>query len=169
MGAAIQKTLMLALGGLLFSPCLHAGQVLQQCGQGNMTVGSKQVGVATLWMQDCKQPWQAQNKRLQFDYKAKIPAWAFKKAANVILARNLSDQQWKQDKAQFEQITQSYQPIQPGDRYTLYYDASAQTLTLSLNDTLQVTTTGQLFDQYFLIWFGDKPFNGLLKKQLLGM
>jgi hypothetical protein len=171
MGSAIQKTLMQVMGCamLLASPLLYAEDTLQQCGQGAINAAGKQVGTATLWMQDCKQPWQAQSKRLRFDYTAKIPGWAFKKAASVILARNLSPGLWKQHKALFDQVTQAYQPIKPGDSYILAYDTAQHSMHLSLNDKQQITATGQQLDQYFLIWFGEKPFNVVLKKQLLGL
>ncbi len=142
--------------------------VLSRCGEGDIKVGAKTLGKALLWMQDCKQPWQQQTLRLQFSYSAAIPAWAFKKAANVILARNLSDDEWKLNKRTFEQITQQYRPIKAGDVYQLDYDVATQTLGLSLNAQPQGKIQGDMAKQYFLIWFGEKPFNLELKKQLLG-
>jgi valyl-tRNA synthetase len=140
---------------------------LSACAQGDIKVSAKTVGKAILWLQNCQQPWQQQNLRLQFTYSASIPAWAFKKAANVILARNVSDQVWKQHKKTFANITQLYQPIQAGDVYQLDYDAANKALSLSLNSQLKGSIQGDVAQQYFLIWFGEKPFSVDLKQQLL--
>lgn len=158
--------LILLAGSLVGNAC-HAAE-LQRCGQASISVAGRTVGIATLWMLDCKQDWQQQDKRLRFDYSASIPAWAFKKAASVILARNLPEQAWKQDKEVYAQITSSYQPIHSGDSYELVYSASNHQMQLSLNGRLLVQVQHALIEQYFLVWFGDKPFNPLLKKQLLG-
>lgn len=141
---------------------------LSQCSQADIKVGNRTVGQAVLLMADCRQSWQQQDIRLVFNYSAAIPAWAFKKAANVILARNLSKAVWKQNQHTFDQITQNYQPIKVGDVYQLDYQAAQQYLTLSLNGVVQGHIQGEISKQYFLIWFGEKPFNLAFKKQLLG-
>lgn len=145
-----------------------SAMALSNCGQGDIKVGSKTVGKASLWMADCQQAWQQQDVRLVFNYSAAIPAWAFKKAANVILKRNLPKEMWQAHQKTFDQITQQYQPIKAGDVYQLDYQAAGKTLALNFNGQLQGRVQGDIVQQYFLIWFGDKPFNSLLKKQLLG-
>lgn len=145
-----------------------SAMALSQCSQADIKVGKRTVGQAVLWMADCRQSWQQQDIRLVFNYSSAIPAWAFKKAANVILARNLSRETWKLNQQAFDQITQKYQPIKVGDVYQLDYQASRQHMTLSLNGVAQGHIQGEISKQYFLIWFGEKPFNMAFKKQLLG-
>ena len=170
MDITIQKpcVALVLLAVSLYGGTLCQAAELQQCGQGNITVAGRTVGAATLWMQNCDQGWQQQDKRLRFNYTASIPGWAFKKAANAILVRNLPDSAWKQHKTIFEQITAAYQPIHNGDYYELVYQAGDQNMQLSLNGKLLVQVQHAAIEQYFMVWFGDKPFNPMLKKQLLG-
>jgi hypothetical protein len=80
--------------GCSFCPWAQA-QSLNQCGNGPLMVGQKQVGVASYFAQNCNQPWQGQNMQMDFTYTQNIPEWAFKRAATHLLKRNIKDQKFR--------------------------------------------------------------------------
>ena len=62
-------------------------QSLNQCGNGLLMVGQKQVGMASYFAQNCNQPWKEQTIQMDFSYTQNIPEWAFKRAAIHLLKR----------------------------------------------------------------------------------
>lgn len=140
---------------------------LSLCGQGNLVVTGKTAGKAALFLPNCKQDWRAQPMRMRFSYQANIPGWAFKKAANILLERNVSAQQWKINKSAYQAFTANYQAIKAGDVYELNYQPDQQLMSLTLNQKQVAQVKNAAFVDYFLIWLGNKPFNAELKKQLL--
>ena len=140
---------------------------LSLCGEGNIVVAGKIAGKASLFLANCQQDWRAQPARLRFSYQANIPGWAFRKAANVLLERNVSAQQWKSNKTAYEAFTANYQAIKAGDVYELSYSPAQHAMRLTLNQQLVTTVNNSAFADYFLIWLGNKPFNATLKQQLL--
>ncbi len=164
----------LALATLLISQTAQAANMpsttspnLSLCGQGNLVITGKIAGKAALYLPNCKQDWRAQPMRMRFSYQANIPGWAFKKAANVLLERNVSAQQWKTNKTAYQAFTANYQAIKAGDVYELNYQPDQQLMSLSLNQKQVSQVKDAAFVDYFLIWLGNKPFNAELKKQLL--
>lgn len=164
----------LALATLLISQTAQAANMpsitspnLSLCGQGNLVITGKIAGKAALYLPNCKQDWRAQHMRMRFSYQANIPGWAFKKAANILLERNVSAQQWKTNKTAYQAFTANYQAIKAGDVYELNYQPDQQLMSLSLNQKQVSQVKDAAFVDYFLIWLGNKPFNAELKKQLL--
>ena len=139
-------------------------QSLSECSRGTLKVGPKNVGQAIYFAQDCQNSWKSQNIRMDFAYTENIPDWAFKRAATHFLKRNV--QQAKTLKM-LDQITQLYQPVKAGDKYSLNYIQEAQTLTLSLNQKTLGQVQAADVNEYFNIWLGTSPFSATLKKQLL--
>lgn len=163
------RTNLLLVGLVMVGLCASSVQAatLQSCGQGAIEVTGKTVGQATLFLQDCQQPWQGQSIRLRFSYQANVPGWAFRKAANVLLARNLSSTAWNNHKAAYQAFTAQYQAIKSGDVYEISYQPAQESISLVFNQKPVYQLKNPAFQDYFLIWLGDKPFNIRLKKQLL--
>ena len=161
----IQKIVptVLFIGLCTLSQTLFAQQ-LNECGRGDLMVTQKKVGVAQYFAENCQQPWQRQNIQMDFKYGQNIPEWAFKRAANYLLKRNIQDA--KTEKL-LEPITNAYKPVKSGDIYRLTYTQNTQTLSLYLNGQLLQNIQHPLAHQYFNIWLGSQPFNVKLKQQLL--
>lgn len=165
MGIAFQK---IAIGtallmGYSFSPWAQA-QSLNQCGNGPLMVGQKQVGMASYFAQNCSQSWKEQTIQMNFSYTQNIPEWAFKRAATHLLKRNVKDTNIQ---AIFNPISDLYRPVRSGDLYRLKYSHATQTLSLSLNRKNLGQLQHPLAQQYFNIWLGPQPFSAKLKQQLL--
>ena len=152
---------MMLLSGM--SSLSHA-QNLKMCGQGTLFVGKKAVGESRYFAERCGANWQNQNIQMEFSYRENIPEWAFKRAANHFLKRNLSNQNLM---SVYRSFTDLYQPVKAGDVYQLKYNHAQQRLSVYLNEK----SLGQLqhpeAQQYFKIWLGAEPFNAKLKQQLL--
>ena len=149
--------------GCSFCPWAQA-QSLNQCGNGPLMVGQKQVGMASYFAQNCSQSWEKQNIQMDFSYTQNIPEWAFKRAATYLLKRNIKDQKMH---AVFNPITDLYRPVNSGDLYQLKYSHATHTLSLYLNQKLQGQLQNPQAQQYFNIWLGPQPFSAKLKQQLL--
>lgn len=125
------------------------------------------VGEATLSRHDCQgDDMQTPPLRLTFRYFRDVPGDAFAKAALNFLEKNLSKTEFDRFQARFRQFNSHYQDIGDGDAYTLTYRADS--LTLALNGTPLATEKGATFARYYLrIWFGETPYSGALKENLL--
>lgn len=165
MAFTLQKTI-LSLGLVAISTVATTSYAanLQKCGQGNLIVTAKNVGTASYFAEQCGRTWQNQNIQMEFAYTQNIPEWAFKRAANFLLKRNVSDQ--KLIKV-FEPITALYKPVKAGDTYRLNYIKQSETLSLSLNNQLLGQIKSPQAQQYFNIWLGSAPFSVTLKQELL--
>jgi hypothetical protein len=161
------RTNLLTAGLLVVGLSSVQAATLQQCGQGAIEVTAKTVGQATLFLQDCQQPWQGQPIRLRFSYQANVPGWAFRKAANVLLARNLSSTAWNNHKTAYQAFTAQYQAIKSGDVYEISYQPAQERISFGINQNPVNQLKNQAYKDYLLIWLGDKPFSIRLKKQLL--
>ena len=157
---AISTTLLM---GCSLSPWVQA-QSLNQCGNGPLMVGQKQVGMASYFAQNCSQSWKEQTIQMDFSYTQNIPEWAFKRAATHLLKRNVKDPNIQ---AIFNPISDLYRPVRSGDLYRLKYSHATQTLSLSLNRKNLGQLQHPLAQQYFNIWLGPQPFSAKLKQQLL--
>ena len=149
--------------GCSFCPWAQA-QSLNQCGNGPLMVGQKQVGVASYFAQNCSQSWKEQTIQMDFSYTQNIPEWAFKRAATHLLKRNVKDPNIQ---AIFNPISDLYRQVRSGDLYRLKYSHATQTLSLSLNRKNLGQLQHPLAQQYFNIWLGPQPFSAKLKQQLL--
>ncbi|MGE4317151.1 chalcone isomerase family protein [Acinetobacter sp.] len=149
--------------GCSFSPWAQA-QSLNECGNGPLMVGQKQVGMASYFAQNCSQSWQEQTIQMDFAYTQNIPEWAFKRAATHLLKRNVKDPNIQ---AVFNPISDLYRPVRSGDLYRLKYSHATKTLSLSLNRKNLGQLQHPLAQQYFNIWLGPQPFSAKLKQQLL--
>lgn len=165
MATAFQKLVLSTtlLIGCNFNLCAQA-QSMNQCGNGPLMVGQKQVGMASYFAQNCSQSWEKQNIQMEFSYIQNIPEWAFKRAATHLLKRNVKD---PNTQVIFNPITELYRPVKSGDLYRLKYNHATQTLSLSLNQQGLGQLKHPLAQQYFNIWLGPQPYSAKLKQQLL--
>lgn len=152
----------LLLGLAVASP---AALAMQTCKSAPLIVKSTNVGTATYMAEDCAKAWDQQSIQMDFKYTHDIPGWAFRRAAKYVLNKNVSDTALQ---AQLNKITQLYQPVKNGDLYSLKFNADSNRLDLSLNGKALGNLQNAKANQYFLIWFGPKPFNAKLKQQLIG-
>ncbi len=122
------------------------------------------VGEASLWRENCAVRWPDgvdQPLVLEFRYNRKIPAHAFREAANNFLGKNgvtLTPA--------IHSFNARYRDVTESDVYRLQYDPS-QGVFLSLNGELLAHIDSLVGWQYFSIWLGEHPFNESLKNRLL--
>lgn len=161
--AAQKIVLMTALLGL--ATASSSAFALQSCNSAPIIARSTNVGTATFYAEDCAKDWKTQSIQMDFKYTHDIPGWAFRRAANYVLNKNVTDGATQK---QLAGITALYQPVKNGDLYRLKYTATSNRLELSLNGKSLGAIQNAKANQYFLIWFGSKPFSATLKKQLIG-
>jgi hypothetical protein len=132
-------------------------------------LGFIDVGKANVFMSDCSKltvPFEPP-VALRFAYDRKVPGKAFRKAANAMLERNLEDAEFQALKERIESFNSRYVDIADGDAYYMLRDGEGG-LHLWLNDRMLASVQDpELAAAYFRIWFGDKPFSGELKENLL--
>ena len=109
------------------------------------------------------------SKCLKLDYMVKIKSADFVKSAEEILNKQRTQEQLSSVRKEIDALHDGYQDINPGDSYTLCYDAETQITELFLNETLLTTVSSEEFAQvYFSIWLGEQnPLSSSLRKNLL--
>lgn len=106
-------------------------------------------------------------RRLELSYFWDIKGTDFATAGDKILADNVDRALVEQLRPRLERMNALYRDVKPGDRYALTYVPGVGT-ELSLNGTPLGTIEGEDFARaYFSIWFGEKPIDLALKRQLL--
>ena len=156
-----------------FSDRLRAGSVmLRLSGAGLVYYKAIIKGVAAcLYLDESARPQDVLAdvaKRVEIEY-----FWALKgKTIAAALARpladNLSAERLAAIQADVDRLHAAMVDVQPGDRYALTYLPGVGTW-LSHNGRTLVTIPGAEFAaSYFSIWFGEKPMDARLKRQLLG-
>lgn len=127
------------------------------------------VGEASLALDDCSEishPFSAPF-RLRFSYQRDIPGDAFRESSLAMLERNLDEKAYAELKARFEQFNQGYVDTGDGDTYQLSLGTEGDFI-LSFNERVIAREKGEDFaNAYLQIWFGEKPFSGSLKDNLL--
>ncbi|MDR4474805.1 MAG: chalcone isomerase family protein [Nitrospira sp.] len=106
-------------------------------------------------------------KRLELSYFRSIRAGDFGRAAEKVLADNVSPERLAIMAPRIAQLHRLYEDVKPGDRYGLTYTPGVGT-ELSLNGVVKGTVEGADFAAaYFAIWLGPNPMNEALKLRLL--
>jgi Chalcone isomerase-like len=106
-------------------------------------------------------------KRLELRYFWAIVGPDFGKAADKILAENVSAETLHSLRSRIERLHALYEDVNPGDRYSLTYIPGRGT-ELALNGSAKGTIEGADFAAaYFAIWLGQKPLDRSLRDQLL--
>ena len=165
MGITIQKSLILLIANSIFVVA-HSGHAstLKNCAEAPLTVSKKNVGNVQYAAEHCGKSWQNQSIELEFGYAENIPAWAFRRAANHFLKKNIAS---KTERDALMPINRHYSQVKNGDTYRLRYDHTSSSLRLFLNGQQIAHIKNQYANQYFKIWFGSAPFSDTLKRQLL--
>lgn len=106
-------------------------------------------------------------KRLELHYFWAIAGADFGKAADKIVAENVSVETLRSLRSRIERLHSLYENVKPGDRYSLTYIPGRGT-ELALNGSAKGTIEGADFSAaYFAIWLGQKPLDRSLRDQLL--
>ncbi len=107
-------------------------------------------------------------RRLVFVYYRDIRGTDFAKAANPLLAANLSEEELAGIADRVARLHAMYEDIAAGDRYDLTY-VPGQGTALAKNGWLIGTIPGADFAAlYFRIWLGEHPLSADLRNRLLG-
>ncbi|BBI54552.1 hypothetical protein HORIV_69730 [Vreelandella olivaria] len=106
-------------------------------------------------------------RRLELAYFHAIDAPDFAEATTETLQKSLTAYEFSQLEAEVEAFNQSYQDVEPQDRYVLSWDGD--TLRLALNgETLYEGGNAELASAMFGIWLGERPLGEDFRDALLG-
>ncbi|MDQ7731875.1 chalcone isomerase family protein [Halomonas sp. SpR1] len=106
-------------------------------------------------------------RRLELAYFHSIDARDFAEATTETLQKSLTAYEFSQLEAEIEAFNQSYQDVEPQDRYVLSWDGG--TLRLALNgETLYEGGNAELASAMFGIWLGERPLGKDFRDALLG-
>lgn len=107
-------------------------------------------------------------KRLEMQYFFGVTAADLAKGSDAVLERNLSAERRAIMKQPLAEMYKLYRDVKAGDRCAFMYIPGAGT-SLLLNGKRLGTVPGAEFGAaYFSMWFGEKPMDGGLKRELLG-
>ncbi len=108
------------------------------------------------------------SRKLIIEYFHAIKAEDFARVTLEGVQQNTTAEVFTAIEDDLEAFLQSYQAVQPGDRYTLSWHPE-QGLSLSLNQTQLINfDNAKLSQALFAIWLGDQPGDRRLKERLLG-
>lgn len=106
-------------------------------------------------------------RRLELAYFHAIEAAEFAEATTETLRDNLTAYEYAQLETQIDAFNESYQDVEPQDRYVLSWDGD--TLRLVLNgDRLFEGGNAELASAMFGIWLGERPLKEGFRDALLG-
>ncbi|WP_339935436.1 chalcone isomerase family protein [Vreelandella glaciei] len=106
-------------------------------------------------------------RRLELAYFHAIDAPDFAEATTESLKKSLTAYEYSQLEADINAFNQSYQDVEPQDRYVLSWDGDA--LRLALNgETLFEGGNAELASAMFSIWLGEHPLDDDFRDALLG-
>jgi hypothetical protein len=126
------------------------------------------VARANVYLPDCEQlNWPFDPPvALRFAYQREVPARGFTESANEMLQRNLAKEEFQALEEAIRNFNAQYRDVEDGDTY--YMLRTERGLTLWLNgEELTSVDNPELARIYFRIWFGEKPFSGSLREDLL--
>lgn len=141
---------------------------LQKCNETTVSVWHFiDVASAALFSEDCGQlPTLAESIQISFIYHRDFKSEDFIEAAETLLKRNLSDAQYQEIKTDLNKFNRPYQPVHDGDRYDVRLTKTGLYL-LKNGKQLSHNRSQTLGKRYYMIWFGEKPFNKKMKRALL--
>ena len=108
-------------------------------------------------------------KRLELHYFYAIQGSDFGPAAWRVMVRILDRPALERIRERADRLSEAYQDVKPGDRYSLTYLPGVGT-QLALNGKLKTTIPGADFAAaYFGVWLGSDPIDVPLRDQLLAL
>lgn len=107
-------------------------------------------------------------RRLEIEYFWPVAAEDFGRAADALLAERLAPDRLASLRSRLDELHASYEPVEPGDRYTLTYRPGRGT-ELARNGRALASIPGADFaEAYFGLWLGPEPIDARLREALLG-
>lgn len=146
-------------------------QVLYMCSRADMTVMHWfNLGQVALYLQDChdsNKQWRQQPIQLSFVYNREFSADDFIESSQKLLKRNMSEQQFTAIEPSLKQFVKNFKPVKEGDRYDIRYAKETGLVLLKNGTVVSRSDSSELGQEYYLIWFGKKPFSTSIKLTLL--
>ncbi len=106
-------------------------------------------------------------KRIEIHYFWDLEGKEIAKAADKLLAENISASRLKTIRAEIDEMNALYENVKAGDRYSLTYVPGIGT-ELALNGKKKGLVPGAEFaSAYFSIWLGKKPMDVAMRDTLL--
>ena len=132
---------------------------------------SIKVAAAALYLNDKQQPTDVLGdvpKLLDMEYFRRVRARDLVAGASAMLDLNVPAEQLRSLQPQIGALHSQFQNVRAGDRCSLTYLPGVGTW-LTVNGYAQGAIPGASFAAaYFTIWFGQRPMDDRLKRQLLG-
>ena len=154
-----------------FEPTASIGNhQLQLCSQAPIKVLSViSVGKAALYLADCDKTEQMLQQPIQLAiiYQRAFSAEDFIESATKLLKRNIPQDQFNDLREELDTFNSNYQAIAKGERYDICHSPQTGLLLHKNGRQIARSESSKLAQAYFKIWFGERPFNKKLKKQLL--
>ncbi|RIL05332.1 MAG: hypothetical protein DCC71_10735 [Proteobacteria bacterium] len=107
-------------------------------------------------------------KRLEIEYFWPIDAEDFGRAADALLAGQLSSAELRALRDRLDDLHARFESVEPGDRYALTYVPGVGTELAKNGRPLAVITGSDFAEAYFGIWLGDEPLDIRLRDRLRG-
>jgi hypothetical protein len=107
-------------------------------------------------------------KRVEIEYFWSLKAKTIAAALEAPLVANLSAEKLAQLRGDIDRLHAAMVDVKPGDRYALTYLPGVGTWLTHNGKTLVTIPGADFAASYFSIWFGDRPMDARLKRQLLG-
>ncbi|WP_417499955.1 chalcone isomerase family protein [Methylophaga sp.] len=141
---------------------------LQKCNETSITVMAfVDVADAAFYLPDCNfLPDIAGEKQLSFYYHRSITADDFIEASETLLERNLTSTEYSKIEDELTRFNANYQDVEDGDVYDIRKTKSGLYL-LKNGQQISHSSSIELTNFYYQIWFGPKPFNKGMKETLL--
>ena len=107
-------------------------------------------------------------KRVEIEYFWGLKGKTIAAALEKPLAENLSPEKLAQFQRDIDRLHAAMVDVKPGDRYALTYLPGVGTWLSHNGKTLATVPGAEFAACYFSIWFGERPMDARLKRQLLG-
>jgi hypothetical protein len=107
-------------------------------------------------------------KRLEIEYFWAIDGPDFGRAADQLLVDRLGSEGVAPLRTRLDALHQSYESVEPGDRYALTYRPGVGTELSKNGRSLTVIPGSDFATAYFGLWLGDQPIDSRLRDDLRG-
>lgn len=107
-------------------------------------------------------------KRLEIEYFWAIEGPDFGRAADRLLGDRLGSEGVAPLRTRLDALHQSYESVEPGDRYALTYRPGVGTELSKNGRSLTVIPGSDFASAYFGLWLGDQPIDSRLRDDLRG-
>ncbi|MCC5797348.1 MAG: chalcone isomerase family protein [Methylophaga sp.] len=146
-----------------------SGQILQLCSESALRVMLFNLGDVALYRQQCSAAPDPLSPplKLSFVYNRGFTGDEFRKSADELIRRNVDDATYQQIEADLQVFNAGYQDVRAGDRYDIGFSENAGLVLLKNGTQVSQSDSLELAAVYYKIWFGNNPFSGRVKSNLL--